>query len=697
MRPGSDTPSTVAAVEQAEVVVRQPPDSGGEVRTGMLLARQGSLLTVRWDDDGQEEDVLISTTTTFAVRGGLRHQGLMDPAALSARLEADPVGVIVGLLREHGSALTAINLKEKLVDLRLAKEVVDKAWKRAQVKLSKLDEVRVANSANSTNKTYRWTEPKPDTTDTRAEPPTELSAAAADESTVAECLDAHEAPYEAPVVAAEEAASVSDTPGLASEHADSAGKTAAGSAPDTAVPMAQAVAAVLEDEPAPAARHYATRPLATAVRLGRLDDGGIDRLLESVGEEEQAQALALLAALPRSAKPIDIAERMTAVASTSIQAILGASAAELRERPPAGPEVMSAVGWLLRRVVVLPLDAQAIPPLIELAAAIAVDPGTGELEILDRVAHIIYQQLRNMTRDECKAVDPDVMARIMSKLPFAPQGGRAALLSAVGRVWPERVADEMWWREATLTDLADCATGLLGRVTVRPEVAERVITPLMVRELSKVTSRVRLVGLLAMPHEFVEHLPAEVVANALRRVAGDDQVVDSWVRALAAESRVAQLQADMERAQAETCRANERAEGAEAASSELATRYERLEKLLQQQHERSVGMRASQERQLRIDVIRALADLAAEVEELTASGTAPEVLVERVRALLSSWDLEAVGEVGASSTFDPESHEPIIGAPEVGAVVTVLRPGYRWRSGGEDVLLSRALVSLPHP
>jgi hypothetical protein len=64
---------TTRAVEEDKIVVRKLPDSGGRVRTGTLLAQRGSSLTVRWDDDGSEEEVGLDRTTTFAQRGSLRH------------------------------------------------------------------------------------------------------------------------------------------------------------------------------------------------------------------------------------------------------------------------------------------------------------------------------------------------------------------------------------------------------------------------------------------------------------------------------------------------------------------------------------------------------------------------------------------------------------------------------------------------
>ncbi|WP_121432762.1 hypothetical protein [Actinomadura pelletieri] len=108
-------------------------------------------------------------------------------------------------------------------------------------------------------------------------------------------------------------------------------------------------------------------------------------------------------------------------------------------------------------------------------------------------------------------------------------------------------------------------------------------------------------------------------------------------------------------------------------------------------------MRTSQERQVKIDSVRSPADLAAEAEELAAGGAEPDLLVERVRALVSDQGLEPIGDVGGHTPFDRELHEALLGAPRDGQTVTVLRPGYRWRSDGEDLVLAKALVRNPEP
>jgi hypothetical protein len=102
--------------------------------------------------------------------------------------------------------------------------------------------------------------------------------------------------------------------------------------------------------------------------------------------------------------------------------------------------------------------------------------------------------------------------------------------------------------------------------------------------------------------------------------------------------------------------------------------------------------RATQERQSRIDGLRAVADLAGEIEELAYSSGDPEVIVERVQTLVQARSLEQIGRSGEQTTFDSSRHEAIGPWPGADAAVTVARPGYTWRTDKEEVLLQKAQV-----
>jgi hypothetical protein len=104
-------------------------------------------------------------------------------------------------------------------------------------------------------------------------------------------------------------------------------------------------------------------------------------------------------------------------------------------------------------------------------------------------------------------------------------------------------------------------------------------------------------------------------------------------------------------------------------------------------------LRAAQERQIRIESVRALADVVAEVEELAAAGVAADITLERVRALARASGLDAIGRVGEMTAFAPAWHAPIGSRPSDDSRVTVIRPGYTWRTGAEVVLIHKAQVA----
>jgi hypothetical protein len=118
-----------------------------------------------------------------------------------------------------------------------------------------------------------------------------------------------------------------------------------------------------------------------------------------------------------------------------------------------------------------------------------------------------------------------------------------------------------------------------------------------------------------------------------------------------------------------------------------------VEETAHDQYDRAERRRAARERQARIDAMSTVAELAAEVEELTAKRASAEVLLEHTRALTGDRGLEAIGRAGELSPYDPTRHDPVGEVPDEGESVIVIRPGYLWHAPGEAVLISRALIS----
>lgn len=104
-------------------------------------------------------------------------------------------------------------------------------------------------------------------------------------------------------------------------------------------------------------------------------------------------------------------------------------------------------------------------------------------------------------------------------------------------------------------------------------------------------------------------------------------------------------------------------------------------------------LRAAQERQARIGIMRAAAEVAIEVEEIARNGANGEQIVKRVRNSLAHKDLTPIGSAGEDTVFDPAVHRLEFGDPRPGTPVFILRPGYSWRHGDEVTVIEHALVA----
>jgi hypothetical protein len=101
---------------------------------------------------------------------------------------------------------------------------------------------------------------------------------------------------------------------------------------------------------------------------------------------------------------------------------------------------------------------------------------------------------------------------------------------------------------------------------------------------------------------------------------------------------------------------------------------------------------AARHRQAVIDGLRALAELASEVEELTANEASARAMVHRVRSRVKLSGLEPIERAGETVPLNRRRHELIGPSVGDGTPVLVVRPGYAWRTPHEDVLIAKAVV-----
>jgi len=101
---------------------------------------------------------------------------------------------------------------------------------------------------------------------------------------------------------------------------------------------------------------------------------------------------------------------------------------------------------------------------------------------------------------------------------------------------------------------------------------------------------------------------------------------------------------------------------------------------------------ASRLRQVELDAARELAGMAIDVEEQLAKGASAKAIAHRVRARMKRLRLEPIEKAGEAVPFDRARHQPIRPGIEDGATVLVIRPGYVWRTPGDDLLIERPVV-----
>ena len=92
------------------------------------------------------------------------------------------------------------------------------------------------------------------------------------------------------------------------------------------------------------------------------------------------------------------------------------------------------------------------------------------------------------------------------------------------------------------------------------------------------------------------------------------------------------------------------------------------------------------------DAVRALAEMAIEVEELAVNEASSRALVHTVRALTKLAELQPIERAGEHTRFDRNRHTSVGGRIADGAPVLVLRPGYIWNRPDGDILIARAVV-----
>jgi hypothetical protein len=698
------------------------------------LQRQGEVLSkdpnnsyrVRWEDGTEEGEIRLGrrsgTEYVLVPMNGLRHLGFATPAVLTELLESRPVTLFLAALSESEKPQTGADLTRRVSSI-IAGEV-GAAWKSARAEFEASDSV---SASVQSPKRYRWTGPRdgdllpaalPLTLGTGAvssgaeqagESATGLStdpesARSSTKPQVSEAAsDEHAQPSNSAGPSAditEDESSVSKERSLAdvvksARHAlqgavDDPGRELLERESHSSVPPIRFVAALAIDVPgAIDLAEMARTPLASSVALAELPDDILSVALTRLG----AQFLPTIAALPRKSKIPALSALSDSLGDEHVVPLLLRAHAELsasKSSSATSAPLRKAYAHLVKRAV----TASTVTVEVALRVLSGLDAKTLDPELTESAVVWLGTAIRRSGAEGWAALsshDRSTLEMWAQRSPLAPDRARAQLLSAVHDVAGSNVAEPGWWRDVTWDEIAASAAGSMVRVVTSSAVRDLVVRPRAVEALKSASSRARLLTILAAPATLADAIDPPDVAVAIAGVRARDARLSGWVAAIADEAGREELDTSLRAAEMAVALAMEAREAAEARARAAFERGLRLEQEVAAARESTGELRASQERQVRIDALRALSDVAAFVDG-ALDRQSSDYIRGRVSALLGRQGVRALGEVGAIVSFDSDHHD-LVGAPaDPGQPIRVIRMGYTWDTPGGTVVLTRALA-----
>lgn len=284
------------------------------------------------------------------------------------------------------------------------------------------------------------------------------------------------------------------------------------------------------------------------------------------------------------------------------------------------------------------------------------------------------------------------LGEALSEHRFSPTGPRASILAALGHTKPELVDNQLWWRGLDFEDLETLNTSPLGALLSKEPFASDIVSPLVRSEISSISTRKGISKLFAAPAFALEFVSPADIETVMNRVAKSDKNAKSWLEVLSRSELVVELKKEIAQSNEEANSLVEQNRKHLLQLEDLTGKIGQLQAQLDKGKSEAGALSARERRQISIDAYRDLARVTATIEG-EAEKLSPEQLLAKVNALLDRSSISRSAEVGQQVQFDPRLHISPGGRPENGSLVTVLRSGYQWFDGQEDVVLVEALVS----
>jgi hypothetical protein len=651
-------------VGERKVLLRK--DAEGRYREVADVVEQlgGARLRVRWHDGTEEEHIRTREEMT-PVAGSFAHLARVYPQVVTNTLSSDPAIIYKQLLKESPRGLKATDLKQK-VRSQVDPQLVERSWTVAK---RELVEDPLVQASDERMPTYRFAGSS--VTGFEALFPSKLGEPPRLEPSPHEEDAVESGPaLEDPVTAPED--------GVVVEHA------AAGSNEDPSRPGLLTRLENLDDELSFNSLGEAARALlAIGRRVGKLSAKDQVSLSKDLSAAEKKILALACGPGKRDVWSGDVQEIEAGTWAAALDACLDeASTAR-------GPDA-SSLKATLRGVVSSAASACALPAdlLVRVASTFARRPT--DREGLEQVLDLIAARWRQPD-ESLEKWDATSLARAARAAWFTRTGGRTGLVAAYYQREPELAARSEWWEGAELEQLADGGRGLLATVLDDPRVGDRIVKPLVQDFLNHAASRSAIATVWTLPPAVAQHVSGERLAELMSVVAQTDSIADIWRRSLSNANTVTRLEEALANSKALARTEQQKHE-------QLAREVERLRTNLNRAADQLATMRVSEsatreqhDRQVRLDLLRALAMVIAQVRQ-SQGARSDQALMRQLEHTCRREGLERLEDVGLRVSFDPTLHDTLSPGLSPGAPAVVVRNGYTWQAGDDRVVLIKVQV-----
>lgn len=662
------------------VLVKGPDKSFTEL--GYLEADSGKRLSVRVADGSVIE--VPRTGHVMVARGGINHILRVYPDQMVEVFEAHPTEVADQVLREATEPQPSATLKKRLQALPVPVEAVDRVWN--QIK-SHLDKSSVVKVSAEKPKRYSWTGPErpegllPFVRRDNAEPAaggggTEAPPPPSGADPQKPITEAQDVP--APQASGEEAKPEPPKPD----------KDPSPAPEGTLVARLRSLGGPSDIR---TTRDVAQRLLecATLIRDSPAEDLAT---LQTVDKEDQTTAYAMLACFPKRLRlPDQLQPLGEQDAATFAQLVVGElTRAEDSQRKVISPSAINFFDRLVRSPAGPALPAALLARLIVVLTDQVHD---APARLVDHTTTLLATALRTASDNQSRLPDESLvrLARPLRSLALEARSGRALFLATLHKVRPEIARREEWWRGFDFVTLSAAATGPLSTALNDEEVGSQYIRPIVLAFADGVTTRRALSELTGAAPELLRHLPSARYREAWRRVAGADRTVSGWFEDLTSARQLQAAREALDRAEKELGLARSEREAAVERAHELDVEVQRATEQLTQMRQAAHASSDAHDRQVKLDVITALANLALTVMQAPAARS-DQALMQTIDYMAGREGLEQLETWGTEVPYRPETHDSLGVTIEPGSPVLVLRPGYTYSVGGESVVLIKAHV-----